>query len=76
MNRDKAVVRIGKDLYALVPIDEAKNILLNFEKDVTDELRKVEADLKQLVGIYNQIQGKLQEYLSMLAGEEERSRTS
>lgn len=77
VSMDKAIVRIGRDIYALVSMDEAKNILLNFEKDLADELRKVEAELKQLLSIYNQLQGKLQEYLSILAGEEERKqRTS
>jgi prefoldin alpha subunit len=75
IDKDKAIVRITKDLYALLPIDEAKNILLSFERDITDELRKVEADLKQLLSIYNQVQKKLQEYLALLVGEEPR-RTS
>jgi len=71
---DKAIVRIGRDLYVVAPVDTAKSILLNFEKDVTDELRKTEAELKQLLNIYSQIQNKLQEYLAILAKEEERPR--
>ena len=70
-NTDRAVVRIGRDLYAVVPIDVAKNILMNFEKDLTDELRKIEADLKQLTSIYTQLQNKLQEHLSALIKKEE-----
>lgn len=69
-NIDKAIVRIGRDFYAVVPIDTAKNVLLSFEKDVVDELRKVEAELKQLTNIYSQLQNKLQEYVSILTKED------
>uniref|UniRef100_A0A7C2VFS4 Prefoldin subunit alpha n=1 Tax=Ignisphaera aggregans TaxID=334771 RepID=A0A7C2VFS4_9CREN len=68
---DKALIRIGHDLYALVPIDTAKNVLVNIEKDVTEELRRVEAELKQLTGLYTQIQKKLQEYVAILSREGE-----
>lgn len=73
-NTDKAIVRVGRDLYALVPIDTAKNVLIGFERDLTDELRKVEAELKQLMNMYTQLQNKLQEYISILAREEESRR--
>lgn len=69
---DKAVVRIGRDLYTVVPIDVAKNVLLSFEKDLVEELRRVEAELKHLTSLYSQIQAKLQEQLSILIKEEGR----
>ncbi|MEM4040647.1 MAG: prefoldin subunit alpha [Ignisphaera sp.] len=67
---EKAVVRIGRDFYVFLPIDNAKNVLLNFEKDVMEELRRTEAELKQLTSIYEQLQTKLQEYLALLSKEE------
>lgn len=72
INTDKAIVKIGGDFYALLPIDVAKTVLLGFEREVLDELRKVEAELKQLTDIYTQMQNKLQEYISILVREESR----
>jgi len=69
---EKAVVRVGKDFYVLLPIDNTKNVLLDFEKDVMEELRKTEAELKQLTSIYEQLQTKLQEYLALLSKEEKK----
>lgn len=70
----KAIVRISRDFYAVVPIDIAKNILLSYEKDLQDDLRKIEADIKHLMNIYNQLQNKLQEQISILTKEEERQK--
>uniref|UniRef100_A0A7C5TI34 Prefoldin subunit alpha n=1 Tax=Ignisphaera aggregans TaxID=334771 RepID=A0A7C5TI34_9CREN len=64
---DKAVIRITKDLYAVLPIDNVKNVLSSYEKDLVVELQETEAELKKLSDLYNQLQRKLQEYLATLS---------
>jgi len=67
---DRAIVRIGRDLYALLPIENAMNILSMYEKDLISELRETEAELKKLNELYEQLQKKLQEYLAILSQKE------
>ncbi len=67
---DKAVIRISKDLYAVLPIDNAKNVLSLYEKDLVNELQETESELKRLSDLYNQLQRKLQEYLTTLTKSE------
>lgn len=66
---DKAVVRVGGDFYVVLPINNVKDVLLSFERNVTEELRRTEAELKQLTAIYEQLQNKLREYLSIISKE-------
>ncbi|MCS7110727.1 MAG: hypothetical protein N3D82_04755 [Ignisphaera sp.] len=67
---DKAVIRISKDLYALLPIDSVKNVLSIYEKDLASKLQETESELKRLSDLYNQLQKKLQEHLATLARSE------
>lgn len=67
---DRAVIRITKDLYAVLPIDNAKNVLSLYEKDLMSELQETEGELKRLTDLYNQLQKKLQEYLAVLSRSE------
>ncbi|ADM28217.1 hypothetical protein Igag_1414 [Ignisphaera aggregans DSM 17230] len=67
---DRAIVRISRDLYALLPIENAMNILSMYEKDLISELRETEAELKKLNELYEQLQKKLQEYLAILSQKE------
>ncbi|MCC6046318.1 MAG: prefoldin subunit alpha [Ignisphaera sp.] len=63
---DEALVRIGKEYYAVLPIDKVKSILTEYEKDLTEELRETEAELRRLTELYNQIQRRVQEYAASL----------
>lgn len=63
---ERAIVRIARDFYALLPIDNAKNVLLSYERELSTELRGVEAELKRLNELHAQLQKKLQEYVTML----------
>jgi prefoldin alpha subunit len=63
---DEALVRIGKEYYAVLPIDRVKSILTEYEKDLTEELRETEAELRRLTELYNQIQRRVQEYAASL----------
>lgn len=71
---DRAIVRIGRDLYALLPIENAMNVLSVYEKDLITELRETEAELKKLNELYEQLQKKLQEYLAILSQKERATR--
>ncbi len=71
---DQAIVRIGRDLYALLPIENVMNILSMYEKDLISELRETEAELKKLNELYEQLQKKLQEYLAILSQREKAAR--
>ncbi len=64
---DKAVVHIGQDLYVLLPLDKAKNVLASRERDLIAALREAEAELRKLNELYLQLQRKLQEYVSALS---------
>ncbi len=74
VDSDHAIVRIGRDLYALLPIENAMNILSMYEKDLISELRETEAELKKLNELYEQLQKKLQEYLAILSQKERATR--
>jgi prefoldin alpha subunit len=63
---DEALVRIGKEYYAVLPVDKVKSILTEYEKDLTEELRETEAELRRLTELYNQIQRRVQEYVASL----------
>jgi prefoldin alpha subunit len=63
---DEALVRIGKEYYAVLPVDKVKSILTEYEKDLTEELRETEAELRRLTELYNQIQRRVQEYAASL----------
>ncbi|MDK6028527.1 prefoldin subunit alpha [Ignisphaera sp. 4213-co] len=63
---DEAIVRLGKEYYISLPIDKAKNVLMEYEKELTEELRETETELRKLTELYNQIQKKIQEYVAML----------
>ncbi|MFN3699520.1 MAG: hypothetical protein ACK4SU_04900, partial [Dictyoglomus sp.] len=39
---------ISKDLYAVLPIDNVKNVLSLYEKDLVNELQETESELKRL----------------------------
>lgn len=69
---DKALIRISRDLYAVLPIDNVKNVLSLYEKDLINELQETESELKRLSELHNQLQRKLQEYLAILAKSEGR----
>ena len=73
---DKAVIRITKDLYAVLPIDNIKTVLSLYEKDLVNELQETEAELKKLSDLYNQLQKKLQEYLATLSRSDKVGSTS
>lgn len=73
---DRAVIRITKDLYAVLPIDNAKNVLSLYEKDLMSELQETEGELKRLTDLYNQLQKKLQEYLAVLSRSERETSAS
>lgn len=73
---DRAVIRITKDLYAVLPIDNAKNVLSLYEKDLMSELQETEGELKRLTDLYNQLQKKLQEYLTVLSRSERETSAS
>ena len=63
---DEAIVRVGREYYVSLPIDKAKGVLMEYEKELADELREAEAELKKLTELYNQIQKKMQEYVAVL----------
>jgi len=71
LSNDEATIRIGKDYYATVPIENAKKILIEYEKELTESLKQTEAELKRLNDIYTQLQRKIQEYVVALQGAEE-----
>ena len=71
LSNDEATIRIGKDYYATVPIESAKKILIEYEKELTESLKQTEAELKRLNDIYAQLQRKVQEYVVALQGAEE-----
>ncbi len=64
---DKVVVHIGQDLYVLLPLDKAKNVLVSRERDLITALREAEAELRKLNELYLQLQKKLQEYVTALS---------
>jgi prefoldin alpha subunit len=73
---DEAIVRIGKEYYAALPIDKAKSILTDYEKDLTEELRETESELRKLTELYNQVQKRIQEYVTSLQRLEEGLKSS
>jgi prefoldin subunit 5 len=50
----------------VLPVDKVKSILTEYEKDLTEELRETEAELRRLTELYNQIQRRVQEYAASL----------
>jgi len=72
---DRAIVYIGQDLYVSLPIEKAKSVLTAREKDMIAALREAEAELKKLTDLYNQLQRKLQDYITAL-GQSEKPRPS
>jgi len=68
---DEAIVRIGKEYYTALPIDKVKSILTEYEKDLTEELKETEAELRRLTELYSQIQKRVQEYVASLQRLEE-----
>ncbi len=64
---DKAIVHIGQDLYVLIPLDKAKNVLASRERDLITALREAEAEFRKLNELYLQLQRKLQEYVTALS---------
>jgi prefoldin alpha subunit len=71
LSSDEATVRISRDYYATVPIESAKKILIEYEKELTESLKYTEAELKRLNSIYEQLQRKIQEYVAALQRAEE-----
>ncbi len=66
-DQEKVFVSLGRDYVVELPIDKAKSILSAREKELMAALRDAEADLRKLLELYNQLNRKLQEYLSLLA---------
>ncbi|NPA97728.1 MAG: prefoldin subunit alpha [Crenarchaeota archaeon] len=66
-NPPKILVSIGRDYVVELPIDKAKSVLSSREKELMSALRDAEADLRKLLELYNQLNRKLREYLSILA---------
>ncbi len=63
----KVFVTVGREFVVELPISKAKNLLSSRERELLAVLRDAEADLKKLLELYNQLNRKLQEYVSLLA---------
>ena len=68
---DKAIVHIGQDIYVSLPLDKAKSVLSMRERDLISALREAEAEFRKLSDIYNQLQRKLQEYVTALTQQQQ-----
>jgi len=58
-NIDSVIVRITRDFYMALPISKAREMLLLYEKDLSEALHDANIELQKLMDLYNKIQERI-----------------
>ncbi len=67
---DKVLVHVGQNLYVVVPIDKAKSILAERERELSNAIQETEVELRKLMEVYTQLQKRLQSHIAAMRSQQ------